>query len=216
MNKQQLGKMREDAVDRLVRGEDADTLQAELAVRLGHVEALRTMTAVRLRAEEEKRRAEDHDRWVSEQPATPVSTETADPLWTGPTKSRAHAERIIKAVAQWSGSFIAVGLASEAFHWPPDPAVIVIMLIFAAFVAGLWKSRSAIAAGALVTWSGLFCALLIMGCAIDLADQEEFNIRALFYAIASVFVLRGAVRAFSAARFLRRKQDGISVVEIFD
>ena len=212
MTEQELQRLRNVLYERLVCDEDPGPLRAQLASQLGPEEADRLMGEAHERVEQ-RRRQPDFEQLVRN---TRKRRYGGGGFWRDRISSRPQAERIAKITAGWFGGFgVLVSLTAFATG-RPDWSVLLSSLILIIPAGLLWKMKSAIAAGVLVGVAGLSCLSSLIMAIFTLSKGQSFGGAALVLTLVWIAGLLATLRAFGAARFLRRNAATSTDVSVFD
>ena len=212
MTEQELQRLRNVLYERLVCDEDPGPLRVRLVSQLGLEQADQLMAEAYERVDQ-RRRQPDFERLVRD---TRKRRYGGGGFWRDRISSRPQAERIAKTTAGWFGGFGVLVSLSAFAAGRPDWSVLISSLILIVPAGLLWKVKSAIAAGVLVGVAGLSCLSSLIMAIFTLGKGQSFGGAALILTLVWVVGLLATLRAFGAARFLRRNAAVSTDVSVFD
>ncbi len=212
MTEQELQRLRNVIYERLVCDEDPAPLRARLVSQLGPEQADHLMADAHERLDQ-RRRQPGFEQLVKD---TRKRRYGSGHYWRDRISSRPQAERIAKITAGWFGALGVLFALSAFSSGRMDPSVLLSSLILIVPCGFLWKAKSVIAAGVLVGVASLSCLSSLLFAIFTLIKGESVGAMGLILALVWIVGLLSTLRAFSAARFLRRTSVASLDVSIFD
>jgi hypothetical protein len=212
MNEPELQKLRDILYERLVCDEDPGPLRARLVGQFAPEQADRLMAEAHERVAQ-RRRQPDFERLVQD---TRKRRYGRGGFWRGRISSRPQAERIAKITAGWFGAIGVLVALSSFSSGRTDTSMLLSSLLVIVPAGFLWKAKSVVAAGVLVGIVGLSCLSSLVMAIVGLSKGESFGGAVLGLTLVWAAGLLATLRAFGAARFLRRSAAVSTDVSVFD